>query len=142
MTQDFADALGSEWLRDDALFHAALISLCGLGFIHGVMIETDPLFLYEMHRHRMPYDAAMRDVMNTLDFSKISLPGGAARPYHFQVLINPFYIDQKGVSVNTMYRSKIDPNDEAGPRTILILIPPQLIRAEEHRGRRAGGAKE
>src|SRR5215469_11710384 len=113
MTSDFADDLGAEWIRDDNLFHAALISLCGLGFIHGVMIETDPLYLYEMHRHRMPYDAPMRNAMNTLDFSQIALPGGAARPYHFQVLINPFDVDQKGVSVNTMYRSKIDPNDEA-----------------------------
>jgi FAD/FMN-containing dehydrogenase len=94
MTKDFADALGAEWIRDDALFHAALISLGGFGFIHGVMIETDPLFLYEMHRHRMPYDAAMRDVMNTLDFSKIVLPKGATRPYHFQILINAYDVEQ------------------------------------------------
>jgi FAD/FMN-containing dehydrogenase len=113
MTKDFADALGAEWIRDDALFHAALISLGGFGFIHGVMIETDPLFLYEMYRQRMPYDASMRDVMNTLDFSKIVLPKGATRPYHFQVLINAYDVEQKGVSVNTMYRSKIDPSDEA-----------------------------
>src|SRR5947209_2895157 len=31
MTKDFADALGAEWIRNDALFHAALISLCGFG---------------------------------------------------------------------------------------------------------------
>jgi len=104
VTKDFADALGAEWIRDDSLFNAALISLGGLGFIHGVMIETDPLYLYEMHRERMPYDAPMRHAMNTLDFSQIKLPGGTERPYHFQVLINAYDLDQKGVSVTTLYR--------------------------------------
>lgn len=104
MTKDFADDLGAEWKRDDALFNAALISLGGFGIIHGVMIETDPLSLFEMHRQRMPFDAAMRDAMNTLNFSQLSLPGGTERPYHFQVLINAYDVDQLGVSVATMYR--------------------------------------
>jgi FAD/FMN-containing dehydrogenase len=104
VTKDFADALGAEWVRDDKLFNAALISLGGCGFIHGVMIETDPLCLYQMHRQHMPYDAPMRQAMNALDFSQISLPGGTERPYHFQVLINPYELDQKGVSVTTLYR--------------------------------------
>jgi hypothetical protein len=104
MTKDFADALGAEWIRDDALFNAALISLGGFGIIHGVMIETEPLCLFEMHRSHMPFDASMRQTMNTLDFSKIALPGGAERPYHFQVLVNPYELDAKGVSVTTMYR--------------------------------------
>ncbi|HZS25981.1 MAG TPA: FAD-binding protein [Candidatus Angelobacter sp.] len=112
VTKDFADALGAEWIRDDNLFNAALISIGGFGLIHGLMIETDPLFLYEMYRKRMPYDTAMKDVMNTLDFSKITLPK-PGRPYHFQILINAYDVDQKGVSVNTLYRSTIDPKDEA-----------------------------
>ena len=113
MTRDFADALGAEWKRDDALFNAALISLGAFGIIHGVMIETDPLSLFAMYRQRMPYDAAMRNAMNALDFSQLTLPGGAERPYHFQVLINPYDLDSLGVSVTTMYRSNIDPKDES-----------------------------
>src|SRR5437016_5030499 len=104
MTKGFADRLGAEWIRDDGLFNAALISLCGFGFIHGVMIETDPIALFEMHRQHMPMNAAMRDAMNTLDFSHITLPEEPERPYHFQVLVNPYELDQKGVSVTTLYR--------------------------------------
>ncbi len=99
----FAARLGAELLRDDALFDAALVSFGSFGFIHGVMLETDPAFLLDMFRRRMPYDAALKGAMNTLDFSGLALPGGAARPYHFQVVVNPYDLDG-GAFVTTMWR--------------------------------------
>lgn len=104
MMQGFADRLGAEWIRNDDLFNAALIGLGGFGFIHGVMIETDPICLFEMHREHMPLTPGLRNAMNTLDFSQITLPGGAERPWHFQVLVDPYELDEKGVSVTTIYR--------------------------------------
>ncbi|HET9983223.1 MAG TPA: FAD-binding protein [Longimicrobiales bacterium] len=99
----FADRLGAELLRDDALFDAALVSFGSFGFIHGVMLETDPAFLLESHRRRFPYDAALRGAMDTLDFSGLPLPGGAERPYHFQVVLNPYDLDG-GAFVTTMWK--------------------------------------
>ncbi|MDP3767424.1 MAG: FAD-binding protein, partial [Dehalococcoidia bacterium] len=54
VTDAFIAKLGAEPLRDDAVFNAALVGLGSFGFIHGAVIETDPIFLLEMHRHLMP----------------------------------------------------------------------------------------
>jgi len=48
--------LGAERVADDALFNAALVSFGAFGFIHGIMVETEPQFLYEAHRERLPFD--------------------------------------------------------------------------------------
>jgi FAD/FMN-containing dehydrogenase len=103
MSDTFAARLGAEPLRDDALFNAALVSFGSFGVIHGVMLETDELFLLEMHRRRMPLDGALRKCLNSLDFSGLTLPGGAVTPYHFQVVVNPFDLDA-GVHVTTLYK--------------------------------------
>jgi hypothetical protein len=103
MSDTFVARLGAERIRDDALFHAALVSFGSFGIIHGVMLETDELFLLEMHRRRMPLDAPFRKCLNSLDFSGLTLPGGKDAPYHFQVLVNPFDLDA-GAHVTTIYK--------------------------------------
>ena len=103
VSEGFATLLGAEPVRDDALFDAALVSFGSFGFIHGVMLETDELFLLEMYRQRRPLDDALRTALDTLDFSGLPLPGGAERPYHFQVVVNPYATDGRA-HVITMYR--------------------------------------
>jgi hypothetical protein len=73
------------------------------GIIHGVMIETEDLFLLEAYLRRMPYDDNLRKLMTTLDFKKANLPNGNERPYHFAVNINPYDM-AGGVYVTTMYK--------------------------------------
>jgi FAD/FMN-containing dehydrogenase len=109
MKDDFAARLQAEVVRDDELFGAALVSFGSFGFIHGVMIETDPIFLLRMFRRRMPLDDGLRHALNTLDFSRVQLPQGAARPYHFQVVVNPYSL-ANGVHVTTMYREPFRPD--------------------------------
>ncbi len=99
----FAERLGAERLRSDDLFYAALVGFGSFGFVHGVLIETDPLFLIEMHRHRAPFDGALRRVMSTLDFTGFPLPGAGGRPYHFELLFNPYDL-APGAYVTAMYR--------------------------------------
>ncbi len=105
----FARLLGAELRRDDELFDAALVSFGSFGLIHGVMIETDPLFLLEMHRERRPLDASLRAAITTLEFAGAGLPGGAERPRHFEVLTNPYDVPG-GVYVTTMYRRPFRPD--------------------------------
>jgi hypothetical protein len=60
------------------------------GIVHGVMVETDNLFLLETYMRRMLYDDTLKQLMATLDFSNASLPCGNERPFHFAVSINPY----------------------------------------------------
>lgn len=91
-------------VQDDDLFNAALISMGCFGFIHGVMIETESLFLLECYLRRMPYDATLKKMMETLDFSAATtLPCGNERPFHFAIQLNPYDMD-KGAYVTTMYK--------------------------------------
>jgi FAD/FMN-containing dehydrogenase len=112
---DFAGLLGAELRREDELFDAALVSFGAFGLIHGVMIETDPIFLLEMHRVRRPMDPALRHAVTTLDFAGAGLPRGDERPRHFDLVINPYDLDA-GVYVTTMYRRPFRPDYPRPPQ--------------------------
>jgi FAD/FMN-containing dehydrogenase len=86
--------------RNDALFNAALVSFGSFGVILGVALETDPLFLIDYERKLVPFDAALEDALRTLTFDGLGLP---ARPYHFEVVVNPFAVAQ-GVFRSTGFR--------------------------------------
>jgi hypothetical protein len=122
VTPSFIQRLGAEHILDDALFNAALVSFGSFGFIHGVMIETDPIFLYNVYRKQFPM-TAVRPLMENLDFSNADfLPRPNTRPYHFQVVINP-YDTANGLYVTIMYKDVyrenypriVVPTNEIGP---------------------------
>jgi hypothetical protein len=94
--------LGAELIRDDTLFQAALVSFGSFGIIHGVMIETDPVYLLEVSRSRIKIDEKLKRVMQTLNFTEINLPDKSKEPFHFEVVINPHDIG-KGAYVTSMY---------------------------------------
>jgi len=103
LADSFAAQLEAELVRDDELFNAALVSFGSFGIIHGVTIETDELFLLDMYRQRYPYDDALRGTIDALDFSQYPLPERPARPFHFEVRINPYDV-AGGVYVSSFYR--------------------------------------
>ena len=105
VTNVFIQKIGAEHIRDDSIFNSALVSFGSFGFIHGVMIETDPLYLLNVFRKPMSGDV-VRPLMQTLDFTNAPfLPRPNIRPFHFQVTINPYDI-QKGYYVTVMYKEK------------------------------------
>ena len=90
-SQEFVEWLDADLVQDDALFNAALVSFGSFGFIHGVMIETEPQFLLTEHRMgNFAYGASLKHAMRTLDFSGLNLPGAGqgGDMYHFEVLFN------------------------------------------------------
>jgi hypothetical protein len=105
VSDSFADSLNAELVRNDDIFNAALVSFGSFGFIHGVMIETDPLFLYECYRIQRNQDNELYNLMETLDFTNTTfqLPHNSERPYHFQTLINQ-YNSINGDYVTIMYK--------------------------------------
>lgn len=103
VSKNFIDKLNTSLIQDDELFNAALVSMGGMGFIHGVMIETEPLFLLECSMRKVPFDKKLFDLMTKLDFKHPQLPYPDKRPFQFQVMINPYDL-KNGVMVTTMYK--------------------------------------
>lgn len=113
---DFLNWLGAELVRDDDKFNAALVSFGSFGFVHGVMLETAPIFLLEKHiSKKMAYDKPAIDAINSLDFSLIAgkLPFPPNQPgkklYHFEVIVNPHVFEHdnaaKGIYIRTIYKT-------------------------------------
>src|SRR6476646_365029 len=55
----FIQKLQTVLIRDDELFNAAVLSFGSFGFIHSAMLETEPAFLLECYRERIPLDAGL-----------------------------------------------------------------------------------
>ncbi len=89
MVDGFASRLGAELIRDDTLFNAALVSFGSFGIIHAVVVETEPLFLLEADRKKIPWDDTLRRAVDTLDFSGVPFFRDNERPYYVRVVLNP-----------------------------------------------------
>src|SRR5664280_548545 len=114
-SDDFIKWLGAEPIKDDDIFNAAVVSFGSFGFIHGILIETEPIFLLEQFRAgNIEYSDALKQAMNHLDFSTIlnELPSPPDAPgkelYHFEILVNLQMFEpnnpKKGVYFKTMYK--------------------------------------
>ncbi|MBK9256740.1 MAG: FAD-binding protein [Saprospiraceae bacterium] len=99
----FTNQLKTEVIKDDELFNAALVSFGAFGIIHGVMIETQPLFLYESRLDIMNYDNNLKTLLSALDFTHSAGTIPSERPYHFQVVFNP-YAATNNAYVSRMYK--------------------------------------
>ena len=86
MRPDFAASIGAEFIQDDTLFNAALVSLGSFGIIHGIMIETRDLFALNAIRFRHPYDATLKAAIGACDPTLYSLASGCARYSERQAL--------------------------------------------------------
>lgn len=123
VSDSFVQRLQAKLIRDDDLFDAALVSFGSFGFIHGVMLETEAIYLLECYRIRIPMGDALKHTMQTLDFSNASfLPHGNERPFHFQAVVNQYDL-KKGAYIMVMYKRPYTNNyqppvvdfDRAGP---------------------------
>ena len=103
VSASFIKKLETELVQDDDLFNAALVSFGNFGIIHGVLIEVENQFLLETYMKRMPYDDALKKLMETLDFSEAKLPCGNERPFHFEVKLNPYDLEA-GAYVSSFYK--------------------------------------
>jgi hypothetical protein len=106
----FAQTLNARIIRDDDLFYAALVGLGGFGFIHGIVIEAEPIFLIKRYVKKVPKSLAFK-LAKTMDFknSTFTIPGETDaqgkgnRPYHYKIFINQ-YSDESDCVVEIMYK--------------------------------------
>jgi hypothetical protein len=113
VTPTFLAQLGPnvQLLADDEIFDAAVISFGSFGIIHSFLVETEPLFTLDVYRRRRDLDATLRAAMTTLELGPLGLPE-PGRPYHFEVVINPYATapGKRGASVTTAYQKPPRPN--------------------------------
>ena len=110
LSDDFAKILKARVIRNDELFHTALVGLGAFGFIHGVVIEAEPLFLLKRYVKTIPKTVAY-DLAKTMDFANapFTIPGETDangkgnRPYHYKIFINQ-YSDDPDCVVELMYK--------------------------------------
>lgn len=110
LSNEFAEKLNARVIRDDDAFYAALVGLGGFGFIHGVVIESEPIFLLKRYVKKIEKSVAFA-LANTMDFKNtaFTIPGETDdlgkgnRPYHFKIFINQ-YSDDPDCVVELMYK--------------------------------------
>ncbi len=118
-----------EWLRretglfvtrvdDDELFAAAQVSLGSLGFVHGVVVEAEPI--YSLRRrivNRSFGDPEVWDALTDLDTKRFH-SDIAEDPFHFEVVFNPHPIEGRpGAFVKLFWKEPGDaaPHDSPMP---------------------------
>lgn len=112
--------LEADLISDDSVFNAAVVSFGAFGFIHGVMIETDPLYL--LKEYRIPnvlYTDALMEAFEALDIPALCslLPGmPESRPdhdlYHMEINFNPYTVHKggnEGMYVFLFYKVPVPP---------------------------------
>lgn len=121
MLPAFAESIGADFIQDDTLFNAALVSFGSFGVIHGIMIETRELFLLNAVRFRHPYDATLKAAIAACDPVLVPLPAEANgvprdKPYHFEIFFNPNEGTPPAEAiVLIMYEGPYDPDNYIPP---------------------------
>lgn len=119
VTDGWAQKEGMRLVRDDALLDAVTVSVGCMGLVHAVAVEHVDGFNLDFHRERRKLEPELRALMKSLDFGAgYPLPGGAGRPYHFEVVINPYAVDDDdGVSLTVCWKAdfKVPAPTPGGP---------------------------
>ncbi|MFD2914094.1 FAD-binding protein [Psychroserpens luteus] len=110
LNDDFIKTLNSRIIRDDDLFYAALVGLGSFGFIHGIVINAEPVYLIKRYVKKIKKSLAF-ELANTMDFKNSSFiipgetdaQGKGNRPYHYKVFINQ-YSNEPDCVVEIMYK--------------------------------------
>ncbi|UOY06492.1 FAD-binding protein [Muricauda sp. SCSIO 64092] len=105
----FVQKIRSRVIRNDGLFNAALVGLGSFGFIHGVVIESQNLFLLKRYVKSIKKELALElaESLNFENFTEIpeEMVGGKGRePYHYKVFINQYQKDDSDYIVELMYK--------------------------------------
>ncbi|MFN0015726.1 MAG: FAD-binding protein [Saprospiraceae bacterium] len=106
----FAQQIGSRVIRNDGLFNAALVGLGSFGFVHGVTIEAEDIFLLKRYIKKVNKALAL-ELADTMDFANSAFviegetdaQGRGLRPFHYKIYMNP-YSDEANYTVEAIYK--------------------------------------
>lgn len=109
----FAAGINARIIRDDALFNAALVGLGAFGFIHGVALEAEDVFLLKRYVKKIPKAAALDLALHLDDparpFEIAGIEEDGRRPFHYKIFLNP-YSDEEEYVVEAMYKKPYQPD--------------------------------
>lgn len=95
MTTQFGAWLSnSTMILDDDMFNAALVSFGSFGIIHGLVLQAEPIYQLRMQSMETSY-SQIKGVISSLDVSKLGFQEVNELPYHFEVTLNPYRINNK-----------------------------------------------
>jgi hypothetical protein len=111
---NFHSKIDAQYIADDDLFNAALISFGSFGFIHGVLVEVEDKFLLEQKLSRVKFDHKLEDALSKGEYEKLQpyllypYTDQNNPLYHVEIAINPhdFEFDnlEKGVYLRIMHK--------------------------------------
>ncbi|KAA5534797.1 FAD-linked oxidase [Taibaiella lutea] len=98
LSDKYIKTLNARVIRDDAMFNAALVSLGSFGFIHGVVIEAEDLFLLKRYTRLISRETALelasklgnKPSDNFLTGTNIDAMENGAKPFHYKFYVNPY----------------------------------------------------
>ncbi|MCJ8268564.1 MAG: FAD-binding protein, partial [Psychrosphaera sp.] len=96
----------AELIEDDELFNAAVVGFGSFGLIHGLLLEVEPLYLLERFVKNCDY-AVVKEAIQTLDMTGLGLPKGDDLPFHFEVVVNPYRLEEgrNGAFIRVYYKN-------------------------------------
>ncbi|MBS1507059.1 MAG: FAD-binding protein [Bacteroidetes bacterium] len=81
-------------IEDDDVFNAAVVGIGGIGFIHGVLLETESLYQLKLIRQTFLYNDKLINLIEKLDISGFGFPDYQGQPMeHLQVVFDPYAFD-------------------------------------------------
>ncbi|WP_149303089.1 FAD-binding protein [Pareuzebyella sediminis] len=111
LTDAFIQKINARVIRNDGLFNAALVGLGSFGFIHGVVIEAEDLFLLKRYVRKIDKNTAL-ELAEGLDFENSPFKieeetndqGQGTTPYHYKVFINQYSKEANEYVVECIYK--------------------------------------
>lgn len=97
LSDAFIKKIKARVIRDDAMFNAAVVGLGSFGFIMGVLIQAEKLFLLRRYTRKIKRTDAL-PLGETLDFAnsgfkiqtELDPQGKGKTPYHYKLYLNPY----------------------------------------------------
>ena len=119
LTDGFANALGATPINDDDVFNSAKVAFGSFGVIHGLVIETVPLYMLEVYCQRKDYSVAApvfpllaafdpNDTTLLTDFLSTFGYNSTGTLHQIDLTINP-YSDTNNLYLRAMFKLPYDP---------------------------------
>ena len=110
--QDWLD--GARMIQNDDLFNAVVVGLGAFGVIHGILIEVEPLYIFEVQSRTVSY-ANAKEHLSTLDVHALGFEGyqPGEVPFDVTFTVNPYRTNESdGVGVRAIRKMAPDPSLE------------------------------
>lgn len=139
LNDQFAAKIKARIIRDDDMFNCALVSLGAFGFIHGVVIEVQDVFLLKRYFGIIEQCDAIK-LGKTLNFDDAptvihtfqneiadEVEGGTGiRPYHYKIYVNP-YKPKKAFTTEIIYKKPFISGASSPFSALANTVSPDLL---------------